>query len=402
MKKLLYFIMLVLFMMTAAHTSAQDDTEIKLGQRVRLPGGYEIYIPDTWENEYDDETGGYYLFSLDEDFLVFVLAPQQVSETVDIGEDATPASLMNDINIALYGFDISSSSVFNIQMGDYPAALIWYPIASEDYEGYTYVIQFDAESFAFVDAMAPTADIQALGPLLAAIVKSMQPIPTGTGETCFVSTDTARTANLRVGPGENRTSVAFLPTGEDFEVLARYVADNGSVWYQLDKELAAPKSSAAEIWVAQELVTETGDCESVGETAPPPLIPITSSGSSSGGGGNAITPPSGGGGWVAILSDEADTSCAGTPNFHVRTTEVFSTQAFSVSISIAGNTLYFDGIPFTRQSSGAYYGSIPLANGNAQLTLRVVNANQLTGQMVGNAVFDGQACSVTMGITIHR
>lgn len=401
MKRLFWIVIVILLLIAVVPVIAQD-AETALPQRVRLPGSYQIYVPESWTHQRDEDTGGTYLLDKKEDFTVFILMPDQVAELVEITDETTAKSLMVDINTTLYDFTIPDSSILESKIGDYNSAIIWYPMEGGDYEGYSYIIQFDAGSFAFVDAYGPTDSMEALGAILVDTLATFGPIPTGTGETCYVNTDQERTANLRVGPGENRTSIAFLPVGEDFEVMGRFVADDDSVWYQLDKEQAAPRSSAAEIWVAQTLVNETGDCEGIGETTAPPLIPIVSGNPPSGGsgGGNAPPPNVGSGGWLAVLSDEADTSCAGTPNFHVRTTEVFSTQSFGVSISISGNTLYFDGIAFPRQSSGAYYGSIPLANGNAQLTLRVVSANQITGQMIGNAVFDGQGCSVTMGITI--
>ena len=44
---------------------------------------------------------------------------------------------------------------------------------------------------------------------------------------CTASTPDARTVNVRVGPGENRTSVAFLPANVDVAVTGQAEDDDG-------------------------------------------------------------------------------------------------------------------------------------------------------------------------------
>ena len=91
---------------------------------------------------------------------------------------------------------------------------------------------------------------------------------------CVVSSDQDNTVSLRVGPGINRGVIAFLPGGADFDVVGEAEANDGSLWWKLDKEQVAPGSDASELWVAQEDVTATGDCDLVSKAEAPPLVPI--------------------------------------------------------------------------------------------------------------------------------
>lgn len=123
-------------------------------------------------------------------------------------------------------------------------------------------------------------------------------IATGGGGVCTVSVDTDDTARLRVGPGTNRTSVAFLPSRQEFEVLGRATDDAGAVWYQLDKDQAAPTRAVNEVWVAAADVNSRGNCDTVGEASAPPIIPIGAGGGQSGGGGGQA---GGGAGTVTLV-----------------------------------------------------------------------------------------------------
>src|SRR5262245_10936828 len=91
---------------------------------------------------------------------------------------------------------------------------------------------------------------------------------------CTVSTDEANTVRLRVGPGANRTSFAFLPADEAFAVLGKAQDDDGGLWWKVDRQEVAPKKSAAEAWVSDEDVTKAGDCDAVQDVNVPPIIPI--------------------------------------------------------------------------------------------------------------------------------
>lgn len=108
------------------------------------------------------------------------------------------------------------------------------------------------------------------------------PILSNAPEPCFVSTDKAQTVRLRVGYGENRTSVTFLAANTEFTVQGQNEDAEGRVWYALAKEDAAPTKSLIDpyVWLLASDVIETGDCDvhEIVETSgprPPANLPPT-------------------------------------------------------------------------------------------------------------------------------
>ena len=101
------------------------------------------------------------------------------------------------------------------------------------------------------------------------------------GGACTVQAETEDTARIRVGPGENRTAVAFLPVGTPFEVLGQNIDESGNVWFSMDKDAVAPGSAINEAWVLASEVTASDGCASVAESDAPPVIPITNQTSTS-------------------------------------------------------------------------------------------------------------------------
>jgi len=404
MKNILCFIFL--FAIIVFPAAAQDD----LTQVIDLPEGFEISVPEDWDFKADDDTGGIYMNNAD--FTVYILTPPQVAEIITLGSSPDVVDLMVAINVALYDWEPDADSIDSVQLAGYPASRLYYNLEGDEFEGVSYVIELDEGAYAFVDGVASVGEIDELEDILIPMLRTFQlaNLPAASGEPCLVSTDSRDTARLRVGPGENRSSVAFLPAGDNFEVQGQFVDDDSNIWYRLDKEAAAPQSAASEIWVAQADVNETGDCESVVDASAPPVVPITNNpppNTNSGEDTNSSDTNSGGvapagGVWTVNLNSEADASCAGTGNLRLATTEVFSPVTFPAAIAVSGSTMFFDGSPFSRTSGNTYFGSIEISNGNAQLTLTVVNANLITGQMVANAVFDGRACSTTIGLTATR
>ena len=83
---------------------------------------------------------------------------------------------------------------------------------------------------------------------------------------------TIRATEARVGPGTNRGVIGSITISDDAPVIGTHVTSDGSIWWRLDKSEVAPRSSANEIWVADSLVTTTGDCDEVGTASAPPII----------------------------------------------------------------------------------------------------------------------------------
>ena len=152
-------------------------------------------------------------------------------------------------------------------------------LSSDDPTEAVLLVDLGDDKQGIVHLVGPTADVAANLPTELAIITSFGDlILIGTaqdGAPCMIRTDQERTVRVHVGPGTNRTSIAFLPANEDFAVLGQTAADDGSMWWKLDKEAVAPDKAAAETWVSQDDVQSMGDCASVVDSAAPPIIAIT-------------------------------------------------------------------------------------------------------------------------------
>jgi len=100
------------------------------------------------------------------------------------------------------------------------------------------------------------------------------PVATATAvsnEPCTISTDTAFSAGLRVGPGLNRTRRTWLEANKSVTVTG--ISDDGQ-WWQLDKFEAFPSGaySVNELWVNVDEVTTSGNCSDISNAAAPPIV----------------------------------------------------------------------------------------------------------------------------------
>lgn len=257
--------------------------------------------------------------------------------------------------------------------------------------------------------------------LLVSVTVNAAPLNLQAGA-CFVTATKAKTVSVRVGPGENRTPVAFLPTGKSFQVQGRFVAKDESVWYQIDPREAAPKKAIQEAWVAAgDDLRERGDCEAVADADAPPIIPIIVQPTAVPAPSGESAPPSDSGGttsgtialrsgtWTISFSRVTNGSCEGTSNFVLNTTEAWEDWkeadfVVQTSLSVVNATsFYFDGLLYQSTGRNRYTGSWTFEDGrNTQLYLTAVSSTSIVGQMIGNAVFDGVPCSATVDLTVTR
>jgi len=225
---------------------------------------------------------------------------------------------------------------------------------------------------------------------------------------CTVSTDVGNPVAIRVGPGTNRTSFAFLPASENFAVLGAAEADDGSLWWKLDREAVAPTKAAAEAWVAQLDVNSEGGCDAVVDVNAPPVIPIVGapppatggSGDSGGAGqpagaGEAI-PQSGS--WTITYPKTAPGSCVDVPTQNLQ----LDIPSDVISLSGAnGSSLVFDGDRYNRIGANTYQGQFTTVFGDSVLlTLRVASPTYMVGEFILSFVQDGHQCSITVTSTI--
>lgn len=258
---------------------------------------------------------------------------------------------------------------------------------------------------------------QTKSPLGRELVSSLKAPDTSAAslKACTVSTGKKRSVELRVGPGTNRTSVAFLPSGTQFTVLGKSSDKDGKVWFQLDKKEVAPKSSAKEVWVLSTDVTTSGDCASVANAAAPPIVPIThvsapaktDSGTTTASSTGTIAPQAGT--WTVSFARQTNASCAGTDNFVLNTSEVWIdwTEADYVQTiviqAVTPDHFIFDGAQYQSTGNNHYMGSWTFEDGkNTQMYLTVLSPTSIVGQMIGNVGSGDEACSATLDMSATK
>ena len=266
-----------------------------------------------------------------------------------------------------------------------------------------------------------SADIEARNGIIHIIDNVLFPVETSdteaattdapSGEACTVSTTDANTVRVRVGPGNNRTSINFLATDTSFEVLGQSEDDGGNIWYQLDKEEASPGRAINEAWILANEVDSAGDCASVGEASAPPVIPIVPAApanppANSGGDTSenpAPAPQSGArpnaGTWAVSLNPTTNISCVGTSNLPVPTSDLFSSSVIRVSSSYSGSTFIFDNTAMQSIGDGVYRGATTIDGVTGTFFIdQVVTPNQMVGRFIGS--FEG--CSFTVTWVANR
>lgn len=285
-------------------------------------------------------------------------------------------------------------------------------------------VRFDDGTFGIVDAFAAEADF-AGDDLLLAIATTFNSgdgslVAGGTAATtedvvpCVVSTAQSNTVQLRVGPGTNRTVYAFLPANRDFTPLGRAEADDGSLWFQMDKDEVAPNAAASEAWIAVEAVETSGDCDSLGESTAPPIVPMApvappASGGDGGGSegstgsseptGDSIAPSPGT--WTVNYAATGKGSCLDAADFTYDFNVDWSPDV--VSLSYNGSSVVMSGSRLNRIQPNVYSGIFTLSNGHSlQMTISPVSSTMFTGQAMLTGVVDGHTCSNTVGVTVTR
>jgi len=95
--------------------------------------------------------------------------------------------------------------------------------------------------------------------------------PIVSNEPCMITTLAG--AELRVGPGTNRTVFNRPRTGSQFNVTGQNVAQ-GETWWQIDKTQVGGSQVVNELWIRDSHGTTAGNCANVGSAAPPPIVPF--------------------------------------------------------------------------------------------------------------------------------
>lgn len=217
---------------------------------------------------------------------------------------------------------------------------------------------------------------------------------------CNVSTSEPNSVQVRVGPGTNRTVATFLPSNIDFAVLGKAEANDGSLWFKLNKEEAAPNKSVNETWILAESVAQEGECDSVPDAAAPPIIPIIVQPTPNPDGtvddSDYIMLTSGA--W-RVVGNDIFLSCANGAALQIASGLAPSTS----SISGGGpDGLNIDGEIYAAAGPNTYvFSDILVIDG--EVITATINF-QVTGEnsMSGNIIFVVQTCQANVPLTFTR
>ncbi len=239
---------------SGASITFPDDWEQSVGE----DGGLELVLGGTTVLA-DDETVIASLIDVDEADSLETLVELFVGELA-ISEDE----------------DTEFGAIKLVELGEREVARM--PFEIDGASGAFIALPMDDDSVGMVMFLIPTDDVEELSPVVDEIIASFNVSDgsgsTATGEACTVSTTESNTVQIRVGPGSNRTVIAFLPTGLDFGVLGQTTDDDDNVWFSVPKDDVAPTKAVNETWVAADSVDQSGDCANVVDALAPPIIPI--------------------------------------------------------------------------------------------------------------------------------
>lgn len=393
-------------------------------ERIDLSGNYSVIAPEGWKKGatvltdtlFADQPGT--MFTNGGSILI-IFNPDQMTGLTSGFSGSDLKELLVDVFDQIHYFPAKLQAISEGKFNDYDMATWNYSMPDlPGVDGAFILFKLDTEHYVALDILSIDGklveSINAGRKIVSSLSNSEQADEQTAvaGEACSVSIETERSAALRVGPGENRTSVAFLPAGNDFAVLGQSTDKNDQVWFKLDKTEAAPKSSANEVWVLSDDVTSNGNCDSVVDADAPPIVPIIaapppSTNENQNTGDN--NPVSGGGTvpkagtWTISYAATAPGSCLNQPGVTIQIPINIPSDSTRVS-NATESSLVFDGDSFAAIQPGVYQG---LYNGvlgieTVVLTLRVINDSVMTTEFIFNVTIEGTRCSITVNGTATR
>ena len=389
---------------------------------VPIDPAYNITLPDDWNWEYATPYAGFFLSG--DDYTVYLVDPAEVRSVVRYTTKATMEEVFRDTFAVLYDGGLPAGA--DIEALNVPGreGLVWSYTMDDNQVGLFMLVVMSDESYGVFDAYADAAVFDDPERELRDLIVSFDNVEAvetavqqpASGEPCRVFTDQERTAALRVGPGENRSSVAFLPTGVEVDVTGINVSADGTEWFQLDRMQAAPQSAAAELWLRRGDAEEIGDCDAVGDAAAPPVIPIAvqppTPAPGGGGGGSEPQPPATGsitpqsGRWTMSLDSILNASCRGTDNFRLNTSEVYiALEWYDNFVTIVTGGISVSGDFFARvPGTNTFNGSFSYDDGtNDQVQFNFNSPTVARGTIITNfTANDGTPCSGTVGFTFSH
>jgi hypothetical protein len=419
---------LLLSLALAVSLAAQDELTVV----VELTDGYSISVPDGWAGSPGLNDG---FIVTDGTRFLYVMDPTVVSETLDL-EDETPplTELLINLFNEQYRVTPDLEDITQSELGEaaLPAAI--YPYSVGDAFAGTYVVvQVGAEAWALFDMTAPVNDtldaLELIGQIAMTLVEGeIAPITAAaTAVPCMIVPAPNSTVAVRIGPGDNRAIILYMPDDAEVRANGVFVDENGAEWLRVNKTQLAPDVAADELWVLAGEVITSGDCTSLTAIASrniipaaPPVVVVpaedTAQGANTGAG--VPTDPNAalgvvprGGVWTWRFDSTAYQSCASGgvtgDTTQSPTSELLGTFAagFSSSMNVAadGRSFTFYGTTYTLQQGGVYLGTSDFGGGVGQATrLRVISDSRMSGEYTINVQGADFACSITIYVTVTR
>ncbi|MEZ4669554.1 MAG: hypothetical protein R3E39_16745 [Anaerolineae bacterium] len=408
------FAALCLLFLATIPLSAQTD----LSESYTFASGASFDYPAEWTPKEGLDTVS--LSSADTQ--VYVLDDAAL-RSINVASNAEPADALQ-VYFEKYHSDrpFRTAKIVTLDMTDRTA--VQYDFSAEDGRALIIAMRFNAGTLALIEALSNGGKLKEVDIVLAVAESFVSTGEAGTSSGgssssvavhCTISTSYENTVRVRVGPGENRASLGFLPTDEDFEVLGQGKANDGTKWWKLDVDVVAPGKAANEAWVAQLDVKGDGNCEAVADVNAPPVIPISSGppantgGGSSSGGNNNPPPPSGSGmpttGIYAGTIGDGNASCADIPNVNFQP----ATRQFAAFFQGSGSSYIYvdDGGPLVRTRGNTFSGTISYIDPSDNrpfsrtITVTVLSPTQMTGSFTDTLEIEGHMCSATLPITLN-
>jgi hypothetical protein len=423
---LLFLLMVIALGALAVSAQAPEDFTVP----VALSDNYGIMVPEGWESREGLNDG--FIISDGTRFL-YVMDPTVLADTIDLDRSPLMQDILSQLFQLQYNTRMDIDQITESRIDGNPALTYTYTIG-DVFTGTFVLLQLDEQEYMLFDLTGPNDDFVDPSIFVAQVAETLShgaeatPVAVVAVAPCLVASSESTDVAVRIGPGENRAIILYMPRGSEHRATGQFTDEDGGLWLRVSKLQLAPEVAADELWVLAEDVTTTGDCTVLTQIGGRSIIaaapPITAIGSGrpvgGSGGAPASIPPDPdatvgivprGGAWRFSFDPTAYQSCrAGDQQGETGTTATSAllgdfAQGYSSPINVAadGRSFTYYGITYTLQEGGIYIGGQAFGDGVSQTTrLRPLSATQMTGEYTINIPGTDFACSITIYVTVRR
>lgn len=398
-------ILLAVLLTVLLPAAAQDE------QIIGDPAGFSFAAPAAWLVEplegFDD---AFYWES--ESGYGLIVMPELVADLVYYNDDTDDYAMLQNYLLEVMGFEADDEFIGQYET-EYYFGISYQGTSDEGDLMDVIAMAFEGPYFLIFELYAPEATYEAASAEFAAfidtflvgdnvVIPEVNAVPLSSADAaCFASAPGESVARLRVGPGENRTAVAFLPLEVEAAVLGQASDAAGDLWFRLEKADAAPDSAATEIWVDAASVLTSGDCQALDALDAPPIMPF---GARPGGEASGADRSLQSGAYTLVFPAEFPGSCVDGSNSSLRTADIFGSMAngLDLTLTYTGSQIDLGGGDIVyRVNAQTFSGSFDLGGGETlQARLTLTGDTSFVGELSQNFTRDdGVACSITLPFT---